>query len=264
VTSSRAWALEGGIFREGGAVPITDRGFRYGMSVFETIALLRGAMLFGKEHLTRLREACGAAGFAFPKDLPAALSAWDLSGLPSGMLRIYVSAGDGGPCDPAEATRAVALFDPAELRVEPMRIITSRAPLSIVLGGWKTGNYWPHVQALAEARRGGADEALVFNAAGQLVSAAMANIFLVRDGLIRTPALASGARDGVVRHWVRGEIFVEETILSLEDVEKSDECFLTNSRFGVAPVTEIDGRTLPGGSTGTSLAQSYRETVLRS
>ncbi|HEY5814476.1 MAG TPA: hypothetical protein VIT23_17705, partial [Terrimicrobiaceae bacterium] len=63
----RAWTLIDGAFREGAAVPVTDRGFRYGMSVFETLAIRGGKILFLREHLAALDAACAAAGFPLPK-----------------------------------------------------------------------------------------------------------------------------------------------------------------------------------------------------
>ena len=248
------------MFREGADVPVTDRGFRYGMSVFETLAVCRGRKFFLEEHLQRLQRACAAAEFSFPADLAVALAALTCD---DGMLRIYVTAGDGGFSHPAEAVRTYALcdsmtFPPADAH---FRITLSRAPLACVLGGWKTGNYWPHVQALTAAKKQGFDEALVFHAGGALVSAAMANVFLVRDGRLLTPATDSGARDGVVRDWVLRQRPAEESQLAPEDLESADECFLTNSRIGVMPVTEIDGRRLPSRKTGDALATVYREEI---
>ena len=46
MSGSRAWTLVEGSFREGACVPLTDRGFRYGMSVFETLAVRHGKILF--------------------------------------------------------------------------------------------------------------------------------------------------------------------------------------------------------------------------
>ena len=86
-----AWTLVGGAFREGACIPVTDRGFRYGMSVFETLAVRQGRILFLDQHLAALKIACAAAGFR--ADGTEALSA--LEGLADGMLRIYVTAGDG-------------------------------------------------------------------------------------------------------------------------------------------------------------------------
>ena len=108
MTAPRAWTLSGGMFREGADVPVTDRGFRYGMSVFETLAVCRGRKFFLEEHLQRLQRACAAAEFSFPADLAVALAALTCD---DGMLRIYVTAGDGGFSHPAEAVRTYALCD---------------------------------------------------------------------------------------------------------------------------------------------------------
>ncbi|MEI6338900.1 MAG: aminotransferase class IV, partial [Verrucomicrobiota bacterium] len=246
MSAPRAWTLSGGVFREGAAVPVTDRGFRHGMSVFEAVAVYRGRLLFAEEHLQRLQRACAAAEFSFPAELSSALSALSCA---DGMLRLYVTAGDGNPGDPC---RTYALFDRADFPAADarFRLALSRAPLACVLGGWKTGNYWPHVQALTAAKKQGFDEALVFNAQGALVSAAMANVFLVCNGRLHTPALSLGARDGVVRGWVLRHLSVEESQLAPEEIENAEECFLTNSRIGVMPVGEIDGRLLPSRQSG--------------
>jgi branched-subunit amino acid aminotransferase/4-amino-4-deoxychorismate lyase len=257
------WTLRDGAFHEGAAVPVTDRGFRYGMSLFETVAVFEGRSLFWEEHLHRLHQAGAAAEFPVP-EIP---SLPELSGK-SGLLRIYLTAGDGAPSSPVEAPRVFVLFDEAEFPSPEavgrgLRLTVSRAPLGSVLGGWKTGCYWPHVQAFSEARRQGFDEAVVCNLQGAVTSAAMANLFLVQGGRVVTPPLGSGARDGVVREWVRSHIPVEETLLVVEDLEAAAECFVTNSRLGVLPVSEIDGRPLPSRATGEWLAALYREKILR-
>ena len=260
MSASRLWSLVDGSFRESGAVPIADRGFRYGMSVFETVAIRRGRPLLWPEHLDRLHRASAAAEFVLPP-----VQTWpEISDLPDGMLRIYVTAGEGGPLSPANHCGVYALFDEATFpdAGESLNVTISRAPLTPGLGGWKTGNYWPRVQALAEARREGYDEALVFNPQGALISAAMANVFLVDESGLKTPALSMGARDGAVRSWLKCRIPVEETLITLEDVEKAGECFVTNSRLGVMPVTAIAGRALLSRKMGDSLAALYREEIL--
>lgn len=259
MSASRLWTLIDGVFQEGGSVPVSDRGFRYGMSVFETVAIRAGRMLLWPDHLDRLDRACAAAGFVRP-----GVQTWpEVRDLPDGMLRVYVTAGDGGPLARPAGCRVYALYDEAPFPSpgDTMQVVISRAPLSPDLGGWKTGNYWARVQAFAEARKQGADEALVFNPQGALISAAMANVFLVDAGRVKTPALSMGARDGAVRNWLMNRIPVEETLLTLEDVEKAGECFVTNSRLGVMPVTAIEGQALSSRQTGEALAALYREEI---
>lgn len=259
----RTWTLIEGVFREGAAVPVTDRGFRYGMSVFETLAVRRGSILLLNQHLDALKMACAEGGLR--ADGAEALGA--LEGLPDGLLRVYITAGDGAHGDSSGTCRTFAFFEPAEFPgsaeiARGARIGISREPYASVLGGWKTGNYWPHVRAFAAARARGVDEVLVLDSHGAVISAALANVFFVFGSELRTPAVRLGARRGVIREWIKETMRVEESFLSLEDVESADECFLTNSRIGVMPVAEIEARRLPSRSRGESLAALYREKIL--
>ncbi|HEY5707018.1 MAG TPA: aminotransferase class IV [Terrimicrobiaceae bacterium] len=259
----RAWTLVGGAFREGAAIPVTDRGFRYGMSVFETLAVRKGRILFLHEHLTALKIACATAGF--PAGKTEALGT--LEGLSDGLLRVYVTAGDGTPVASLGGCRTMAFFEPGEFPrpvdvLRGVRIAVSRSPTVSVLDGWKTGNYWPHVRAFAAARNDGFDEVLVLNIEGTVVSASMANVFFVFGDALCTPAGHTGARQGVIRGWIKEMTSVEESLLSLNEIKRADECFLTNSRLGVMPVSEIEGRRLPSRNRGEALAALYRESVL--
>ncbi len=262
----RSWRLRGGKFLESAGLPVTDRAFRYGMAVFETVAVWRGALCLAEAHVSRMERAAGDAGFLLPEGLLESLTALFLDSS-TGLLRIYLTAGDGSPLAVCRESRCYAIFEemafPLPEQIEQgWRLGLSRAPIPAVLGGWKTGCYWPHIQALAEAQRNGVNEAIVCNAAGAVVSASMANIFFVIDGRLQTPATICGARDGAVREWVRARYPAEEVQLAVEDLSRAEECFLTNSRIGIMPVVEIDGRPLPSRQLGITLAKSYRAEVL--
>ena len=259
-----AWTLVDGSFREGADVPVSDRGFRYGMSVFETVAVQNGKMLFLEEHLAALSAACKAAGF---QGEPAH-AIKELPDLPDGLLRIYVTAGDGALTGSASHGRTFVYFEPVEFpgREEikrGFRLGVTPTPFVTVLGGWKTGNYWPNVRALRLARENRFDETLIVNIEKVVISAAMANIFFLIDGILQTPAADTGVRQGVVRQWIMRMRSVREGRLLLEDISAAEECFLTNSRLGVMPVSHIEGRPLPSRSTGEALAGLYRERILQ-
>jgi branched-subunit amino acid aminotransferase/4-amino-4-deoxychorismate lyase len=263
VKGVHAWTLVEGSFREGADVPVSDRGFRYGMSVFETVAVRNGRMLFLEEHLAALSAACTAAGFQAEK--VDAIN--ELADLPDGLLRIYVTAGDGVLTGSASPQRTFAYFEPVEFpgRREitcGFRLGVTPTPFVTVLGGWKTGNYWPNVRALSLARENGFDETLIVNIERVVISAAMANVFFLIEGILQTPA-ADQVRQGVVRQWITRMTPVREGRLSLEDISAAEECFLTNSRLGVMPVSHIEGRPLPSRSTGEAFAGLYRERILR-
>jgi branched-subunit amino acid aminotransferase/4-amino-4-deoxychorismate lyase len=250
----KAWEKTGAAWGPAESVPISDRGFRYGMSFFESIAVLSGRPLFLDAHLKRFAQAaedfgadCDPAGFDFSK-------------LGMGLLRFYCTAGDGSPVD-AFGGSLFALFEIAEVGGEfpAVRVDFSSAPYLPAPGGWKTGNYWQNTAALARARALGLDETLLFNPAGQLVGAAMANVFLRIDGRWTTPHLHTGARPGVVREWVLGRTGAEEEFLLAEDAARCDAAFLTNSRTGIRTISELDGRPLE--PADESLRREYLDEI---
>jgi len=117
----------------------------------------------------------------------------------------------------------------------------------------KTGNYWPHFLA----RPASSEEPILCGLDGALLGGAMANLFLVRNGEVFTPA--APIRHGVVRTWIDA---IEST-LTRADLATADAAFLTNSRFGLCELTAIDDRPLPGNATIAAIWRRYRTEVLR-
>jgi len=249
------WKQSGSVWKPEDSLPLADRGFRYGLSVFETITVAAGRPLLLGEHLERLRRAAGTCGL----DLPP-LPEFEFSRLWTGMLRFYVTAGPGAPGDAFEGN-VYALFDQAEVgwNLSALRVISCAAPYLPRPGGWKSGNYWQNIEALGQAKRAACDEALLFNPAGMLVGAAMANVFLQINGKWVTPALETGARDGVVRSWVLSHFIANEEILESRDVARCSAAFITNSRIGIRSVRELDGRPLADDAAG--IQQKYFDDI---
>lgn len=249
-----AWLWNGQTFECASSLPLTDRGFRYGMAVFESLRVGGGEAEFLEKHTARLIQACAEREIALDEAaLPQVAGLF--SGL-SGFARIYVTAGDGGPAAVANAPRVIVFI---EERTPPgagdvWEIGLHEESYHAPFGGLKTANYWFNCDALAHARCRGFDETLLFNDRAELVSACCANVFVVRDDSIATPTRSSGARAGVIREWVLGRRKVEEGRLRREDVLNADEIFLTNSWIGVMPVATLEGRPLGPRSVGPKLA----------
>lgn len=253
---SRAWQWIGATFEECTSLPLTDRGFRYGMSVFESLRVARGEAEFFDQHLARLVQACAEREFAIEETALRAAPALFQNAAPDGFARIYITAGDGPPTAPAAHPR-VFLF--IEDRTAPdaddaWELTLHDETHHPLFGGLKTANYWFHADALAQAKRRGFDEALLFNDRAELVSACCANVFLLHGDRLSTPARSSGARAGVIREWVIARRKVEERRLRREDAATADEIFLTNSWHGVQPVATLEGRPLGRRAVGPKLA----------
>lgn len=240
----RTWAWTGATFEPATGVPFTDRGFRYGMAIFESIAIRRGAE-FLDEHIARLQLAAVKCGW--PVDIDALAGAAALiQELPApSFARIYITAGDGAPAAPVTFPRVFLLSEPRSSDLpNNYRVTLHPAPFLPAKPGIKTANYWPNIDAYTQARAYGCDEALLFNAAGELVSASMANVFAFIGGELITPPLSTGARPGVVREWVMRRQQVSERIISAGDLATASELILTSSWIGIMPVRALNDRPL--------------------
>ncbi len=256
----KAWLWNGSTFEPAAGVPISDRGFRHGMALFESMAVWTGAIEFWPEHQQRLLIACAERDFPMPDAAVAAAAAVFENAGVNGFARIYVTAGDGGPASPITAPRVFIFIEPREPEREDCWELGFHDDFyRPMFGGLKTANYWFNTDALAQARARKFDEALLCNDFGELVSACCANIFIVKDERIFTPPRGSGCRAGVVREWVIKRRKVEERRLRREAAVNADEIFLTNSRLGVMPIATLEGRPLGPRSIGAKLAAEFAQ-----
>jgi len=245
MTAPQSWVWDGSSFVPCNGIPISDRGFRYGMALFESLAIRGGKVEFLEAHLERLTTACRGCGWPVDPAVLACAGKQLSQGLDSMFARIYITAGEGGPVAPVTTPRIFLYVEPREsLPMQRLRVGLHREPFLPVLGGTKTTNYWGNIAALQNARETGEDEALLFNPHGCLISSCMANVFVEVEGRLMTPHLASGARAGVVREWVIQSREVVQSDLSREEVSQASACFLTSCWTGIAPVAVLDGRPL--------------------
>ncbi len=242
----RAWHWTGSVFDPCASLPLTDRGFRYGMAVFESLRVARGEAEFFEQHLTRLIQACAEREFAVDEAALRAAPALFHSAAPHGFARLYVTAGDGPLTAPATQPRVFLFLEdrPTPDPDDAWELTLHDETHHPLFGGLKTANYWFHADALAHAQRRHFHEALLFNDRAELISACCANVFLLHGDRLSTPARSSGARPGVIREWVIARRKTEERRLRREDVTSANEIFLTNSWLGIQPVATLEGRPL--------------------
>lgn len=254
--SARAWLLRDGAWRAGEGLPLTDRAARYGMAVFATIGVREGRLLFAGEH-QRLLETAALSLLGTCPDIPPAPLDEDARGV----LRLYVTAGDGGPAAPVTQPRVFAMFEPCGGDALPQSQ-TARLhgePAAPFGRGAKTANYWMNCAAQAVAQADGFDHALLADHSGRLLSGATGNLFLVLDGRLVTPPAGPGVRAGVMRGWVMGRTDVHEIEIASDALHRAEEAFLTNSRLGVMPLRIGD---VAPGPIGCGLRDTCRESLL--
>lgn len=123
---------------------------------------------------------------------------------------------------------------------------------------YKTLSYLNRIQARREGEKPD-QERVMLNEKGEIASAAMANLFWIRDGKLRTPARECGCRAGTVRRWVleRGQPKVEEGRWKAGELDQAEEIFLTNARIGIKPVRRWGGKKVPGARLAEKLAEKF-------
>ncbi|PWC43191.1 aminotransferase class IV [Azospirillum sp. TSO22-1] len=236
-----------------------DRGLLLGDGLFETLRVSGGRPLRLDRHLARLRAGAEILGLAVPLDdagLAAAMERLlERRGLSEASLRLTLTRGPGprGLLPPAEPTPTLLITAaPRTPPLPPARVVVARetrrnehSPLSRI----KSLSTLDGVLARQEAARRGADDALLLNTAGRVAEASAANLFLWLDGALVTPPVAEGALPGVLRAAVLEAFPVAERPVTVEDLARTEEAFLTSS-LGVRPVVTVDGRTLGDGRPG--------------
>jgi branched-chain amino acid aminotransferase len=254
-------------------VPVFDRGFLYGDSVYEVLRTFAGRPFGLREHLERLERSAAGLEMTIPSraDIERALAeTLEAAAEPDAYIRIIVTRGAGEiGLDPAMAdrprliiiVRPVHLPAPAlyEQGVEVAIVGRSRtspaAPGASVDPSVKSGNYLVSVLALAEARRRGAYEAILCDSVGRITEGGSSNFFVVRGGRAATPPLSVGLLEGITRRVVielcRGaQIPVDEVPLWPVDLRNGDEAFITSSVRGVLPATRVEGHPIGSGQPG--------------
>ncbi len=252
LSSSTTWSCQKNKIEPCSGVPLNDRGFRYGQHLFETMAIRNGKVLFFEEHWEKLMTA--AKRYDFPiNDLwhQGVRNFLKTESSKDGVLRVFLTTGEGALLEPITKPQLFLFWEEADFPSEEklkigIKVVSLNTPIGTASWGAKTGNYWEHIKALEASRQEGAEEGLVFDRDGFLISAAMANVILwMEDGKVVTPPLSRGARDGVILAQARKKLpdLIEADTLR-EDLKKVSAMAVTNSRLGVMPVAILDGRRL--------------------
>jgi branched-chain amino acid aminotransferase len=127
----------------------------------------------------------------------------------------------------------------------------------------KAGCLYPNNgRAIMEARSRGFDNALVRDMLGNVAETGTSNVFMVKDGVVKTPAPNRSFLAGITRRRVIGllrdaGIEVEETVLTVEDFLDADEIFSSGNYSKVVPITRIEDRQLQPGPLHAKARQLY-------
>jgi len=261
--------VDGTITRTADArVPVLDRGFLYGDSIYEVFRTYGGVPLFYDEHWRRfensaalIRMRIGLSKEELTEAIRATIAATGAARLrEDAYVRYTVTRGDG-PVDlfpsPELKTRYVIIVRPVpvwnpEFYSRGVRLAvasTRRNPSNALDPNIKGGNYLNNVLGVMDAHALGADDCVMLNEAGLVTEASNSNVFFVIGGDLVTPAQNAGNLRGLTKAALhdachaRG-LGTSERDIAASDLPKATECFLTSATREVMPVVTL--RTLDG------------------
>ncbi|MEU7056567.1 aminodeoxychorismate lyase [Streptomyces sp. NPDC046197] len=260
----KVW-LDGGLQDiESARVSVFDHGLTVGDGIFETVKAVDGKPFALTRHLDRLTRSARGLGLPEPDHdevRRACTAVLEANPMPLGRLRITYTGGHGplgsdrgdhGPTLLVALGRSTRRADSTAAVTVPWTRNERGA-----LTGLKTTSYAENVVALARAHQQDATEALFANTVGQLCEGTGTNVFVVLDGEIHTPPLASGCLAGITRALVVEWTGAKETDLPLDVLQRADEVFLTSTLRDVQAVHRVDDRELPG-APGPVTAKAMR------
>jgi branched-chain amino acid aminotransferase len=248
------YLLYNGSFYEAGQPLVTadNRGLRYGDGLFETIKVKNQEICFSNWHCERLFAGMQLLGFEPPAYFTAEHLLSQVNELckknthTNARVRINIFRGNGGLYDPENHFPNCIIqswpLNSSEYQLNENGLVTGiyhAAKKSIDgFSHLKTNNFLPYLMAAQYARQQQWNDALLLNSNNTVCDASIANIFIVKNGIVYTPALTDGCIAGVMRRYLiqnlsRMSIELREESISTEDLLHADEVFLSNTMQGI-------------------------------
>ncbi|RZK54741.1 MAG: aminotransferase class IV [Pedobacter sp.] len=250
----------GTLVTESGISIHQNRGFLYGDSVFETLRVLDGKVLFAEDHYFRLMASMRIVRMEIPmlftleyfeEQIVKLTSVLD-SNVSSFRARLSFFRKSGGYYLPTDndaefiitaepLEQSLYSFQEGEYEVDLFRdfYITKQ-----LLSTLKTTNKMVQITGSIFAHENGLNNCLLLNDEKNVVEALQGNLFMLTGNKLVTPPLADGCLNGIMRRQVLElakkieGLEVVEASVSPFDLQKADELFVTNVIRGIQPITK--------------------------
>ncbi len=260
---------------EEATISISDGGFLFGDTLFETLKAKKQKILLLPQHLDRLEQSTELLNYPYDRQkiesslqhMAAALK------FPAARIRLTLSRGKFSGLTwpaPEQSQFLITAVEYSELTDDERQIGATCViapnqrtnPVSH-LPQIKRGNYADCLYAINYARQSNAGEALFVDPSQNILEGSTSNIFAIFDNRLITPPLGTLVLDGILRQQVIKAaaelgILVTECNLPIARLHQADEVFLTNSLIDILPVASINEKALSRGDYWKSLLKTLR------
>ena len=236
-----------------------NRAFLYGDSIFETLRVLDGKVLFLEDHYFRLMASLRIVRMEIPMNFTmeymeeqVLLLTDTLAAAPSYRARMSVFRKPGGFYLPTN--NDVEFIVTAETLTEPLYSITEGAyevdlfrdfyVTKQLLSTLKSTNKMVQITGSVYAHENGLQNCLIVNDEKNVIEALQGNLFMLTGNKLVTPPIADGCLNGIMRKQILElakkieNLEVSEASISPFDLQKADELFITNVIKGIQPITK--------------------------
>ena len=263
--------------------PVSNRAFRYGDSLFESIRMFDGNIPLLERHWNRLTRGMEVLKIDAPEKFSPSFLLREINKTISEnknknhRIRVTVFRSGSGLYTPLN-NEAEFLIETSPL--DDNLFTLNKIGLSVgtagsvkisptIFSSFKTGNSLPYILAAIEKQENKWDDILLLNQEDYLACGGSANIFMVKNNIIMTPPLSSGCLMGVMRSSVlelcqKLNMPATENNIRFDDLHEADEVFLTNAVQGIKWVKNMVGvnKTF-GNETSKFLCQEINKSLLK-
>ncbi|UNY97779.1 aminotransferase class IV [Zhouia spongiae] len=243
----------------------TNRGFRYGDGLFETLKVVNSKILFWEDHYFRLMSSMRILRMEIPMEFTLEFLEKEILGLvkvnklenTTARIRFTVfrdaegfylpeNNNVGYTIEAVEITNPFYVINDLPYEVELFKDHYVEPGLLSTL---KTGNKLINIVGSVFAKENDYNNCLLVNNSKNVVEALNGNLFLVKGNEIKTPPLSDGCLNGIMRRQLISilgsveEYELKEESISPFELQKADELFITNVIIGIQPITKYRKKT---------------------
>jgi D-alanine transaminase len=247
-----------------------DRGFLFGDGIYEVVPSYDGRLVGFAPHVDRMQRGLDALEIKLKMEPEAwrAIGQQLIERNGGGNLGLYFHVSRGAdssrshayPVGIAPTVYAFAFEippapEPSKEATTPFTVTTAqdmRWRHCDIKSTALLGNVMHYQQSHAR----GHSETVLYNQHGEVTEAASCNVFVVRDGVVATPPLDQQKLPGITRYMLLeilrrdGGIPLEERVVTLDELRRADEVWLSSSSREIVPVVEVDGEAVGDGAIG--------------
>lgn len=258
----------------------SNRGYRYGDGLFETMKVMNGEIILASMHFERLFAGLSLLKFEVPKLLTVQKLQNEILSLCKrnecdllARVRLSVFRGNGGLYDEDKKLQYIIECSPLNESINKLNengliidIYPEAKKNCDIFSNLKSANFLPYTMAALYAKENKLNDCLVLNTKNNIADSTITNVFIIKNELIITPALTEGCINGVMRKYLLKKLQdsgyrIQESCISIFDIENADEVFLSNAINGICWVSGFRHK-LYSNSQSAEIYNRFIKTIL--